>query len=244
MRLSLACLAALFAISSAHASAFIEPKLTIPPGTHHGPRVALTFDACTGQADERILSTLISNRVPATIFVTARWLAKNPAAIAELKAHPDLFEIENHGAKHLPAIDVPAKVYGIATAGSPEALRAEISGGASAVEKTFGVKPRWYRGATGLYNSSALALIQSMGYRTAGYSVIGDGGAAFSTAVTEKHIAAAKDGDVIIAHVNQPKRPAGAGVVQGILALKARGFRFVKLDDALGAEPPAPVLTH
>jgi len=168
MRLPLALLSCLFAITSAQAHAFIEPKLTIPPGTHHGPVVALTLDACSGQADERILKALIADRIPATIFVTARWLNRNAAAIAELKANPGLFEIENHGAKHLPAIDHPAKVYGIAAAGSPEALRAEISGGAAAVEKDFGVKPHWFRGATGLYTSSALALISSLGYRTAG----------------------------------------------------------------------------
>ena len=54
-----------------------------------------------------------------------------------------------------------------------------------------------------------------------------------------KRIAAAKDGDVIIAHVNQPDRPSGAGVVQGILALKAKGYLFVKL----GA-PPKQATPH
>jgi hypothetical protein len=41
---------------------------------------------------------------------------------------------------------------------------------------------------------------------------------------------------VILAHVNQPKRPAGAGVVEGVLALKARGFRFVTLNQAMPTE--------
>jgi hypothetical protein len=43
-------------------------------------------------------------------------------------------------------------------------------------------------------------------------------------------IGAAHDGDVILAHVNHPERPAGSGVVAGILGLKGRGFRFVRLD--------------
>lgn len=46
-----------------------------------------------------------------------------------------------------------------------------------------------------------------------------------------KRIAGARDGDVIIAHINQPKRASGAGVAEGILALKAKGYRFVLLRD-------------
>ncbi|TIT39415.1 MAG: polysaccharide deacetylase, partial [Mesorhizobium sp.] len=51
---------------------------------------------------------------------------------------------------------------------------------------------------------------------------------------TAKRIAAAKDGDVIIAHINQPTHAAGEGVVQGLLALKDKGMTFVRLDDADG----------
>ena len=50
--------------------------MTIAKGQYEGPRVALTFDACTGKVDDRILSALI----------------------------------ENHGAKHLAAIDVPMRI--------------------------------------------------------------------------------------------------------------------------------------
>ncbi len=71
-----------------------------------------------------------------------------------------------------------------------------------------------------------------MGYRVAGYSVNGDGGSLLGAAVSEKRIAAARDGDVIIAHINQPTHSAGAGVARGILDLKARGYAFVRLDDA------------
>ena len=43
-----------------------------------------------------------------------------------------------------------------------------------------------------------------------------------------------KDGDVIIAHINQPTHSAGAGLVKGLLDLKAKGVTFVRLDDAGG----------
>ena len=37
--------------------------------------------------------------------------------------------------------------------------------------------------------------------------------------------------DVIISHINQPTHEAGEGVVRGLLALKARGVVFTRLDD-------------
>jgi len=47
----------------------------------------------------------------------------------------------------------------------------------------------------------------------------------------EKQYASAKDGDVIISHINQPTHTAGEGVAASILALKAKGVDFVRLQD-------------
>lgn len=224
--------------SAALAQPLLEPELRLTPQPNAPPRVALTFDACSGKTDERILQTLIDNKISATIFVTARWIRRNPQAISEIKAHADLFEIENHGAKHVPLIDFPVQVFGLKAAGSSEAVRAEIEVGATAIETAFAIQPKWFRGATGLYSASAEQTIADMGYKLAGYSVHGDGGASFSTSRTARTIGAAKDGDVIIAHINQPSKPAGAGVIEGILKLKAEGFVFVKLQDGFLQIPP------
>lgn len=207
----------------------VEPSLHVAPGGAAGPRVALTFDACMGRTDMRILSTLIEHRMPATVFVTGRWLKHNKEAFAQMQAHPDLFEIENHGAMHVPAVDRPAKVYGIAAAGSPAAVEAEVKGGAVAIRAAGGADPRWFRGSTARYSSSAIAQIRGLGFRIAGYSVNGDGGSLLGARAAEKRIASARDGDVVIAHINQPTHAAGEGVARGLLALKARGFSFVRL---------------
>jgi peptidoglycan/xylan/chitin deacetylase (PgdA/CDA1 family) len=207
----------------------VEPRLTVPSMSHQQRRLALTLDACSGRADTRILSALITNRIPATIFVTARWLARNPQALARVLAHPDLFEIENHGARHLPAVDYPTTVFGLRAAGSPEAVRHEIGDGAAAILAATGQAPLWYRGATGKYSASALTLIWQSGEAVAGYSLIADDGAQLSASGVRHRLMRARDGDVIIAHVNHPEKPAGAGLIDGILALKAKGFVFVKL---------------
>jgi peptidoglycan/xylan/chitin deacetylase (PgdA/CDA1 family) len=214
-----------------NAPRLVEPKLTIDKRAGEGPAVALTFDACMGKVDERIFRTLIEHRIPSTIFVTARWLKRNPQALAEMRAHPDLFEIEDHGENHIPAVDVPTQVYGIAAAGSPEAVSREVEGGAAAIQATGAPRPQWFRGATAKYTPAAIEQIQSMGYRIAGYSINGDSGSLLGAAATERQYRRARDGDVIISHINQPSHAAGEGVVKGMLDLKARGFRFVRLRD-------------
>ena len=210
----------------------VEPELHIASLPSTGERVvALTFDACMGETDERILATLVDHAIPATIFATRRWIHRNPAALATLLAHPDLFQIENHGDSHLPAITDQKTMFGLKTAGTIEAVRAEVAGGAAAILSATGIAPRWFRGATARYSRDAVAEINAEGYRIAGYSLNADMGASLSAKTVARRMAAARSGDVIIAHINQPHRPAGAGVVEGILALQQSGTRFVRLED-------------
>ena len=218
--------------ASALADGVTMPKLHVHT-VAGSQRVALTLDACMGATDERILQTLIDHRIKATIFATARWIRRNPAAVAQLNAHRDLFRVENHGANHYAAVYNPGRVFGVRTVGDAAGLHAEVQNGAAAVTAATGRKPEWFRGATAEYSGTALQDISAMGEKVAGFSVLGDGGAMFSAGFTAKRIASARDGDVIIAHINQPKKPAGSGVVQGILALQAKGFSFVWLDDAV-----------
>lgn len=219
------------------ASALLEPKLKMRPDASKVRRVAVTLDACMGKTDFRILDTLVQDEIPATIFVTARWLKHNPQALAVLLAHPDLFEIENHGENHVPVIDREVSVYGIPAAGSQAAVTQEIEGGRLAIVAATGNQPQWFRGATAKYTTSSMATINALGERVAGYSLNGDGGSLLGAGVTAKRIAGAKDGDVIIAHINQPTHEAGEGVVRGLKALKEKGTVFVRLDDP-GFNPP------
>jgi peptidoglycan/xylan/chitin deacetylase (PgdA/CDA1 family) len=219
------------ALARAKPPALVEPTLHIAPGGEAGPRVALTFDACMGKSDMRILGALIDNRLPATIFVTERWIKSNRGVFETMLKHSDLFEIEDHGARHVPAVDRPMRIYGIKAAGSAEAVRTEVAGGADAILEASGRHAGWFRGATAKYTPGAIAEIRGMGLEVAGYSLNGDGGATFSAHLAEKSVAAAKDGDVVIAHINQPGRSSGGGVAKGILDLKAKGYRFVKLAD-------------
>jgi peptidoglycan/xylan/chitin deacetylase (PgdA/CDA1 family) len=105
-------------------------------------RIALTLDACSGQFDEHLVFFLVRNLIPATLFVTQKWLDRNAHGLSNLKANLDLFDIEDHGENHIPAVvGAGRKVYGIP--GEPDMLhlRREVSEGARAIEKATGVPP-------------------------------------------------------------------------------------------------------
>jgi peptidoglycan/xylan/chitin deacetylase (PgdA/CDA1 family) len=232
-RLGAVALAALAAgPAAASANALVEPALHLTRMDSEPPAVALTFDACPGAFDERIAHALIEHGIPATIFVTALWLARNRTGLALLLSHQDLFTLENHGARHIPAVLGDRTIYGLRSAGTLDAIRREVEEGAAAVTAASGVAPRWYRDATGLYSPDAITAIEHMGFAIAGYAVNSDAGASLPARTVAARIAAAPSGSVIIGHINQPTRPSGAGIVEGVLALKRQGMAFVRLEEA------------
>lgn len=99
---------------------------------------------------------MVEEKNAVTFFITSRWLQHNQPAMDIMPAHTHLFQIENHGARHVPAITTVATMYDSKTAGSLDA----------------------------------------------------DMGAWVSAGSTEKRILNARDGDVIIVHVNQPTSQA------------------------------------
>jgi peptidoglycan/xylan/chitin deacetylase (PgdA/CDA1 family) len=227
--------AAWLAGGSARAGVLIEPELRLmdlPPKTH---AVAVTLDACPGHFDMRIAAFLVQERIAATIFVTALWLAHNPDGLEFLLAHPDLFRLENHGARHLPPVLGSHPVYGLHPASTLDEIRRDVADGAAALTTLTGRRPLWYRGATGLYSPDALAAIRQMGFAIAGYSLNSDMGASLPAATVAARIERAVSGSVIIGHINQPLRSSGLGIVEGLRALRRQGSMFVHLDAALPA---------
>jgi peptidoglycan/xylan/chitin deacetylase (PgdA/CDA1 family) len=212
------------------AEAIVDPRmrLMLPAGA---PRtVALTLDACGGAADMRIIETLLDLSIPATIFLTELWLRGNAPAVALLRSRGDQFSLQNHGERHLPPVLGNRRVYGLPVAGTPEAIRHEVEAGADAVAATGAQRPHWYRGAAALYSEAALPEIESLGFRVAAYSLNADQGASLPAATVAARIAQVTSGDVIIGHINQPHRPSGAGIAEGISTLHQVGVRFVTLD--------------
>jgi peptidoglycan/xylan/chitin deacetylase (PgdA/CDA1 family) len=223
--------AGLAAVSSpALAEPTVEPRFRCIPAAGRR-RVALTLDACGGGFDTRIAEALLAQRARATIFATADWLRANPGPLALLRAHPQRFGFENHGAHHVPAVLGGGTLFGLRVAGTLEAVRREVEGGAAAIRAATGIAPRWYRGATARYSPAALEEIVRLGQGIGAYSLNGDEGASLPAAAVERRVAAARDGEVVIGHINQPHRAAGAGLARAIAALAGQGVEWATLDE-------------
>ncbi len=217
----------------------IHQRLVLPVGSKS---VALTLDACGGAFDARLIGFLIESRIPASIFATRKWLDKNPQAVALLRAHADLFDIEDHGANHVPpVIGAGRKVYGIPGNPDLEHLQSEVKGGADAIAASTGVAPRWYRGATAMYDAQALGAISAMGYKVAGFSVNADAGATLKRDAIVARLKNVRAGDIIIAHMNRPGGDTATGLEIGLAALRAQGYQFVKLGGQEVQALPAPL---
>jgi len=195
--------------------------------------VALTLDACGGAYDEALVQILIAQRIPATVFATRRWIDRHPQAVAVLNAHPDLFDVQNHGERHVAAVIGPGRtVLGVPGVPDVDHLRREVIGGARAVTKATGRAPVWYRGATAEYDAQALPAIAALGYRIAGFSLNADEGATLHKTSIIRRLAHVRPGDIIIAHMNRPDSDTAEALAVALPQLRARGFRFVTLRDA------------
>ena len=198
--------------------------------------VALTLDACGGRAgqsyDSELIAFLRAERIPATLFVSSLWIKNNRATLQELAADP-LFEIASHGARHKPASIDGRSAYGNKGTASLAELIAEVEGNVRDIESATGKRPRWYRSGTAFYDDIAVSVIRLLHLGIAGYSIAADEGATLPAAKVEAKALAAKDGDIILAHMNHPKSGTREGLIKALTTLKANGVAFVPLS------PPA-----
>jgi peptidoglycan/xylan/chitin deacetylase (PgdA/CDA1 family) len=132
---------------------------------------------------------------------------------------------------HKPASVNGRSVYGLKGNENPAELVDEVELNAEKIEKLTGRKPLYYRSGTAYYDETAVKIIHELGYKIAGFSVLGDMGATYKKAQVEKALLGAAPGSVVIFHINHPEKETGKGVIAALPKLKARGYKFVKLSD-------------
>jgi peptidoglycan/xylan/chitin deacetylase (PgdA/CDA1 family) len=198
-----------------------------------GGEIYLTLDACDDRSDgfdAGLIEFLIRENIPATVFLTKRWIDKNPAGFAIL-VDSDLFRIENHGTDHRPASVSGRSVYRIRGTGSLDELSAEIGGGADAIEALTGRRPKWFRSGAAYYDNGAANFIRSLGYRIAGFAISIDQGASLAADGVYRNAMKARPGDVLLAHMNRPEKETFEGLAPALLELRSRGAKFALLPD-------------
>lgn len=198
-----------------------------------GRQIALTFDACDGACDDALLNTLQSNSVPAALFFNSRWIDANPDRARQLAATP-LFEIGNHGTRHVPLSVTGRSAYGIVGTRSADEVVNEVWTNHQRLTALTGRPPIWFRPGTAYYDDVAVQIVHELGEQPLGFTVNGDDGATASAATVRSNVMGAALGSIVIAHMNHPASGTHVGFADAIPAMQAAGWQFVSLSGHVG----------
>lgn len=207
----------------------LDPKVI-----EHGPRdsqkVALTFDACpTGrddEYDERVIEVLVREKVPATLFLSGRWVEKNGERAKFLAVQPQ-FEIANHAYWHPHMLEK-----------DDARIVRELKRTQAIIKKITGRRPKYFRPPFGEVDERLAKLASQAGLVTVQYDIAsGDPDPGLSAkriacAVVEE----AKGGSIVVLHMNgNGVRTAEAlpGIIKG---LREKGFELTTVGEMLRGE--------
>lgn len=194
--------------------------------------IALTLDACGGPNgsayDAKMIDYLIKEKIPATLFINARWIDANPEIFRALSRNP-LFEIENHGFVHRPLSINGKSAWGIK--GTENAAQAvdEVLMNTRKIQNLTGRRPIYFRSGTAYYDDVTVRLVKDIGLLPVNYNVLGDAGGYFNKQQIYNQLVTAKPGSIILMHMNLPDKDSAEGLISAVPVLKKQGFRFVKL---------------
>jgi peptidoglycan/xylan/chitin deacetylase (PgdA/CDA1 family) len=166
--------------------------------------------------------------VPALLFLSSVWIDANPGRAEQLAANP-LFEIGNHGTRHVPLSVTGRFAYGIRGTQSADEVVTEVWTNHTRIAALTGKPPIWFRPGTAYYDDVAVAIVNELGERPLGFRVDADNGAKASAARVRSAITGAAPGSVVLAHMNHPESGTAAGVSDAIIALRASGWEFVSV---------------
>ncbi len=195
--------------------------------------VALTLDACQGKYDKKMFEILRKHNIPATLFVTSRWIDQNQESF-KLLSNNKMFEIENHGTSHKPLTVAGQVVYGIKGSNSPEEAFYEINNNANTIEKYTGIRPIFYRSGTAHYDDVGIKIANLLDHTLMGFDVLsGDAANPLAPAdfIVSQVMLNVKNGSIIIMHMNHPEWNGAEALDILIPALKQNEYEFILLRD-------------
>ena len=195
--------------------------------------VALTFDDGPDPASTRAVARVLAEHdVPAAFFVVGERVAAHPEIVRELDAAGHL--ICNHTHSH--SLSLHFSLWATA--------RRELRACGAAVAAVLGKEPALFRAPQGIKNPALGDVIGELGLTAIGWDVRGlDSMSDDADAIARRVLRGARPGSVIMLHDGgglggrAGRRATIAALPRIIEALRARGLRFVRLDELLELEP-------
>jgi peptidoglycan-N-acetylglucosamine deacetylase len=191
------------------------------------PMIALTFDACAtltqpNAFDRRVFEILKKEKIPATVFVSGRWLENHPDIARELAADGSI-EFGNHSYSH-PLLTTVRTDRLADEIGRTEDLIAQL-----------GRRSVAFRPPAGVFSARVLKMAADRKLPTVLWDVVsGDaGGHLKPELIVEEVTRQAKPGSIVIFHINGRGPYTKDALPEIIRILRARGIKFVPLSQLL-----------
>jgi len=196
--------------------------------------IALTFDACGGPRgngyDAKLIQYLKAENIPATLFLSGKWIVANPKIFMELAKEP-LFDIENHGLNHRPCSANGRSAYGIAGTKGVDEIFDEIEQNAMKIQALTDQKPKYYRPGAAHSDDICVEVASTLGYEVVNFSVRGDAGATYTKNQVKEALLNARPSSIVLLHMNHPEGETAEGLIEAIPELRKQGFKFVRLSE-------------
>jgi peptidoglycan/xylan/chitin deacetylase (PgdA/CDA1 family) len=197
----------------------------------HGPRsssnIALTFDACPTdlpeEYDEKIVEVLLRDKVPATLFLSGRWVERHPEQ-AKFLAGQEQFEIAAHSYYHPHLLEKD----------DARVLR-EMKRTQAIIKKVTNRTPVYFRPPYGEVDERLAKLAKSAGLTTIQYDIAsGDPDPGLSARkITRAVLKEAKGGSIIVFHMNCKGVHTAEVLPEIIEGLRKKGFKLVTVGEML-----------
>ncbi|WP_405105063.1 polysaccharide deacetylase family protein [Micromonospora sp. NBC_01405] len=221
----------------------------------HGPRtgdkVALTFDAdmtdamrhqlrsgaVRSYANLAIIDLLEREGVPATFFLTGKWVEEYPDVTRRLAANPR-FELANHTYGHLA---FTADCYQLPTI-PRQRMAADVARTFDVIAPYGGRQTRYFRFPGLCHDRTALTELAPLGVTVVDGDVVsGDPFARSWRPIVDAVLSRVRPGSVVVLHVTEANAPMTDEALPRILAgLADRGLTPAPLSEVLAATPPRP----
>ncbi len=210
---------------------FVSAETACPLIVDHGPRncgkIALTFDACpTGKPDEyddKVIDVLLRDHVPATLFMSGRWVERNPEKAKFLASCPQ-FEIAAHSYYHPHMTEKP-----------DERNVRELKRTQALIKKITGRTPRYFRPPFGEADLRVAKLAASAGLVTVQFDIAsGDPDPNLSPQrIARVVLRDAQGGSIIVFHMNRNGVHTAEVLPRIIEGLRKKGFKLVTVGELL-----------
>jgi peptidoglycan/xylan/chitin deacetylase (PgdA/CDA1 family) len=198
--------------------------------------IAFTFDACGGKKgsgyDKELIDFLHKERIPATLFISGRWIDAQLSAFKEL-CSDSLFEIENHGLNHKPCSKNLKKIYGIRSTSNIGEAFDEIEANARKIEAISHNRPHFYRSATAYMDEACASMSSRLNFTVVSYQVLSGDAVPFAPepVIEENVLKKIVPGAIIIMHFNHPDWNTKEAMEKIVPKLRKMGYSFVLLKD-------------